>query len=133
MLDSGKNLFRKGFANPNSPLFIKVEQFRPTPKQVTDLIHKAGGKAFLAHPYQYAFTDIFEMINKLRKECDLDGIEVYHSSFTKQEMTNLEKYTKNNKLYMSGGSDYHGTRKPEKSLKTGCNNLFIEKKILSWL
>lgn len=133
MLDSVKNLFRKGFANPESPLFINVSNFRPTPMEVTKLIHYAGGKAFLAHPYQYAFNDILNMITNLRKECELDGIEAYHSSFTHEQMMEMQEYAKENNLYVSGGSDYHGTIKPEINLKTGCNNLSITKDILKWL
>ena len=133
MLDSVKNLFRFGFTNPDSPLFVDVEKFRPLPKEVTDIIHEAGGKAFLAHPYQYAFSDILDMITSLREECELDGVEAFHSSFTLDQMITLQEYAKKNNLYISGGSDYHGTVKPEISLKTGCDNLHISKNILEWL
>lgn len=73
---------------------MDVSKFRPTPKQLTDPIHKAGGKAFLAHPYQYAFNDILDMISELRKECELDGIEAFHSSFTIDEIITLQEYAK---------------------------------------
>ena len=133
LLSNLRFLFREGFANPESKLFVNVEQFRPTPKEVTILIHKAGGKAFLAHPYQYAFKNILDMITELRQECNLDGVEAFHSSFTIDQMIELQDYAKKNNLYISGGSDYHGTMKPEISLKTGCNNLHISKNILEWL
>lgn len=133
MLSSVGFLFRNGFTNPESPLFIDVSAYRPSPKQITDLIHKSGGIAFLAHPYQYPFSNTLEMIDELRKECDLDGVEAYHSSFTIDQMLTLEEYAKKNKLYISGGSDYHGKIKPEISLKTGCCNLHISKNILEWL
>jgi len=133
MVDSVKNLFRLGFANPESPLFVDVARFRPTPKEVTDLIHKSGGKTFLAHAYQYAFNNTLDMITELRQECELDGVEAFHSSFTLDQMLELQEYAKKNKLYISGGSDYHGIVKPEISLKTGCNNLHISKNILEWI
>lgn len=133
ILDNLRFLFRKCIANPGSELFVDVSKFRPTPKEITDLIHKAGGKTFLAHPYQYSFNNILDMITGLRKECDLDGVEAFHSSFTLDQMISLQEYAKKNNLYISGGSDYHGTVKPEVSLKTGCNNLHISKNILEWL
>lgn len=133
LLDNIRFLFRNGISNPESPLFVDITDFRPTPKQITDLIHKAGGKAFLAHPYQYAFNDILEMITDLRNECDLDGVEAFHSSFTIDQMIALQEYAKKNNLFISGGSDYHGTAKPEIKLKTGCNNLHISKNILEWI
>lgn len=132
-LDDRRFLFRNGFANPESSLFIDVSSFFPTPKEITNLIHAAGGKAFLAHPYQYSFNDTLEMISMLRKECELDGIEAFHSSFTINQMNILNDYAKQNDIFVSGGSDYHGTVKPEISLKTGCNNLNISKNILTWI
>ena len=133
ILDNRRFLFRNGFANPASPLFVDFSSFRPTPKEVVDLIHTAGGKAFLAHPYQYSFDNIPQMITELLEECPLDGVEAFHSSFTPAQMLELKEYAKKNNLYVSGGSDYHGTRKPEISLKTGCNNLNINKNTLEWI
>lgn len=133
ILDELRFLFRKGSANPESPIFVDVSKYRPTPKETTDLIHNAGGIAFLAHPYQYAFEDILEMITDIRKECNLDGVEAFHSSFTIDQMITLQEYAKKNKLYISGGSDYHGSNKPGVNLKTGSDNLHISKSILEWL
>ena len=133
ILDNIRILFRKCIANPDSELFVDVSKYRPSPKEITDLIHKSGGRAFLAHPYQYAFDNILDMITELREECELDGVEAFHSSFTLDQMISLQEYAKRNNLYISGGSDYHGTVKPEISLKTGCNNLHISKNILEWL
>lgn len=45
--------FRKGLANPKSIYFVNRIEFRPKYKEVIDIIHKAGGKAFLAHPFEY--------------------------------------------------------------------------------
>ena len=133
ILDNLTTLFRNGFANPESLIYVDVGKYRPTPKQITDLIHKAGGLAFLAHPYQYYFENILDMITLLRKDCDLDGVEAFHSTFTVEQTLILQEYAKKNKLYISGGSDYHGKRRPEISLKTGNDNLHISKNILEWL
>lgn len=133
LLESVKNFFRLGVSNPESKLFVDTSMFHPNPKEVVNIIHKAGGKAFLAHAWQYAFEDTLKMIDDLRKTVDLDGVEAFHSSFTLDQMITLQEYAKKNKLYISGGSDYHGTIKPEISLKTGCNNLHISKNILEWI
>ena len=47
--------YRKGLANPKSTYFMNHIEFRPKYKEVIDIIHKAGGKAFLAHPFEYQF------------------------------------------------------------------------------
>ena len=39
--------FRKGLANPESIYFVNRIEFRPKYKEVIDIIHKSGGKAFL--------------------------------------------------------------------------------------
>lgn len=61
----------------------------------------------------------------------IDGIEVYHSSFTKEEMKELEKYCKKNNLYISGGSDCHGDKKPDRKIGIGYNNLNISEDVIS--
>ncbi len=122
LLHSIKNFFRLGISNPDSPLFVDVAKFRPTPMEITNLIHSTGGKCFLAHPWQYAFPDVLVMIDELRSECDLDGIECFHSTFSKDEMDKLVEYARSNNLLISGGSDFHGTLKPDIKLGTGTNN-----------
>ena len=43
---------------------------------------------------------------------NFDGLECCHSGFNKEEMECIVNFCKTNKLYMSGGSDYHGKAKP---------------------
>ena len=108
-------------------------EFRPPYKEVIDIIHKAGGKAFLAHPFEYKFKDTIEFINDLRKEKELDGIECFHPSANQEQRNILVDYAKNNNLYISGGSDYHGSPKPDIEIGVGRGDLNIPKEILNWL
>ena len=108
-------------------------EFRPPYKEVIDIIHKAGGKAFLAHPFEYKFKDTIEFINDLRKEKELDGIECFHPSANQEQRNILVEYAKNNNLYISGGSDYHGSPKPDIEIGVGRGDLNISKEILNWL
>ena len=125
--------FRKGLANPKSIYFVNRIEFRPKYKEVVDIIHKSGGKAFLAHPYEYKFEDTIGFINDLRKEKELDGIECFHPSANIENRNLLVNYAKNNKIYMSGGSDYHGDSKPDIEIGVGLGDLNISKEILEWL
>ena len=125
--------FRKGLANPESSYFMNHIEFRPPYKEVIDIIHKAGGKAFLAHPFEYKFKDTIEFINDLRKEKELDGIECFHPSANQEQRNILVDYAKNNNLYISGGSDYHGSPKPDIEIGVGRGDLSISKEILNWL
>lgn len=110
-----------------------VEQ--PIYKEVIDIIHKAGGKAFLAHPFEYKFKDTIKYIDDLREEAELDGIECFHpSSMDDDKKDILVEYARKNNLYISGGSDYHGNPKPDIEVGIGRGNLNIPKEIIEeWL
>lgn len=125
--------FRKGLANPESIYFVNRIEFRPKYKEVIDIIHRAGGKAFLAHPFEYKFKDTIEFINNLRKEKELDGIECFHPSANQEQRNILIDYAKSNNLYISGGSDYHGSSKPDIEIGVGRGDLSISKEISNWL
>ena len=127
--------FRKGLANPNSSYFMNHIEFRPKYKEVIDIIHKAGGKAFLAHPFEYKFEDTIGFINDLRKELELDGLECFHPSSAEDNKKDiLVEYARKNNLYISGGSDYHGNPKPDIEIGIGRGNLNISKEIIEeWL
>ena len=125
--------FRTGLTNPESSYFMNHVEFRPSYKEVIDIIHKAGGKAFLAHPFEYRFEDTIEFINDLRKEKELDGIECFHPSADTEKLQILLDYAKKNNLYISGGSDYHGKSKPDRKIGIGSGTSNISNEILNWL
>ena len=125
--------FRNGLANPESIYFVNRIEFRPKYKEVIDIIHKAGGKAFLAHPFEYKFQNTIEFIDDLRKEKELDGIECFHPSANQDQRNILACYAKKNNLYISGGSDYHGSPKPDIEIGVGRGDLNISKEILNWV
>lgn len=127
--------FRKGLTNPNSAFFMNKLEFYPTAQEVVEIIHQAGGKAFLAHPFEYRFEDTIGFIDNLRKEVKIDGIECFHPSAeedNKKEI--LVDYARKNSLYISGGSDYHGKPKPDIQVGIGKGNLNISKELIEeWL
>ena len=119
--------YRKKVTNPNSEYFLnRVETF-PTVKEAVDTIHKAGGMAFLAHPFEYKFENTIEFIEDLINETNLDGVECFHPSANEEQMQILVKFCKDNNLYISGGSDYHGKLKPDIQIGEGKGNLRISK------
>lgn len=127
--------FRKEITNPNSEYFLNRVGTFPKVKEVVDIIHQAGGKAFLAHPFEYKFEDTIKFINDLMQEVKLDGIECFHPSSADDDKKDiLVDYARKNKLYISGGSDYHGKLKPDIEIGTGRGNLKISKEIIEeWL
>ena len=133
--DSFNIFFRKGLANPESSYFMNHIEFRSQYREEIDIIHKAGGKAFLAHPFEYKIEDTITLIDKLREDTNLDGIECFHpSSEEKSKRDILVTYARENNLFISGGSDYHGKIKPDIDIGIGRGNLNISKSIIKqWI
>lgn len=86
-----------------------IERKKLPPKTCIELIHKAGGLAFLAHPKSLKLSqdDTFAKI-KLLKTYGLDGLEVYHSSHTQKQCEKYTKIANELGLMISCGSDFHG-------------------------
>lgn len=126
--------FRKEITNPDSPFFMPPFGM-PGHKEVVDAIHNAGGKAFLAHPFEYKFEDTIGFIDEIRKIAELDGIEVYHPSSADDDKKDiLYEYARKNNLYISGGSDFHGSPKPDIKVGVGRGNINIPKEIIEeWI
>lgn len=125
--------FRKEMTNPESQFYMKPVGI-PEHREVVDIIHKAGGKAFLAHPFEYKFEDTLGFIDKIRKEAELDGIEVFHpSAMFDNKKDILYEYARKNNLFICGGSDYHGKTKADIMVGVGRGNLNISKEfLLEW-
>ncbi len=128
------NDFRRfGLDNPNSIYYLEEKKKFPKPKfrDVADKIHEAGGLVFLAHPYEYRFENTISFIDELRKEIKLDGIECFHPSAEQDDRINtLIKYARSNNLFISGGSDYHGPKKPNIEIGAGSGTLQIPKEYI---
>lgn len=85
-------------------------------ENIIKIIHKAGGKAILAHPKEIENDyqiDITEIIKKFL-ENELDGIEIYNYIHNLQDVKKYVNLAKKYNLLTTGGSDFHGQNiKPE--------------------
>ena len=81
-------------------------QTKMTPPEAVMLIHQAGGLAVQAHPEEIGDRSL---ALKLLGALAYDGIEVYHPSAKEKE---TEKFwfrvAREQKLLITGGSDFHG-------------------------
>ncbi|QCX34326.1 PHP domain-containing protein [Caloramator sp. E03] len=119
--------------NPKHSLFLNEAETYPSLKDVVDLIHHAKGLAFLAHPFEYAFDNTFEIIENILKLVSLDGIECFHPSATVENSHELECFCKGHSLYISGGSDFHNFKR-NIGIGLSSNNLPInDELIIPWL
>lgn len=138
--DLAKLCVKYGYATSSQDAFDKYlidahNKTRQTSKglqyqECLELIKNSGGIPVLAHPKSLELSEkeflilLKEMIN-----CGLKGIEVYHSSHSKEEMNYYLEIANRYGLLISGGSDFHGkTVKPDIELGTGKdNNIKIKK------
>lgn len=129
--DSG--FTRNEVYNPKSPLYVNESSLFPNLERAIEMIHQSGGIAFLAHPFAYSSNIINELFNIIN-HYKLDGIECFYTTFTKEQSDYLVKVCEEKALYMSGGSDYHGTRKINHSLGTGRGDLCVHESIvINWI
>lgn len=103
-----------------------VPRERITPMEAVGLIHEGGGLAFFAHPMLCSMgTDSLEALVASLKEQGLDGLEAVYSTYTAKEERIVRDFAEKYALLVSGGSDFHGSNKPDICLGTGKGNLKI--------
>ena len=108
-----------------------VNRFKITPMDGVRLIKEAGGTAILAHPLLYHMSDVTlqKMVNEM-KDAGLDGIEAIYCTYSPSEERQMKRFAMDNQLLISGGSDFHGTTKPNLNLGTGYGKLYIPYEVL---
>lgn len=85
-----------------------------TVEEAIDVLHTAGGKAFVAHPQLLPEEFPVEALLKL----PFDGLECYYSRLFKKSWVEIAQAKE---WLMSGGSDFHGSVKPE--IELGCSGV----------
>lgn len=132
--ESLNSFYRTCVNNPDSPFFLDQMKDYLTVPEAAALIKKAGGKSFLAHLYGYYVEDHEDFLDSIVSLNALDGIECYHSLHSNEKTKHLLDYCKRYNLYSSGGSDYHGTLKPNVKLGESIADAKIPYDILEpWL
>lgn len=133
-LPEGKSFFRCCITNPNSPLFLDLSSAFPSVEELINAIKSADGMISIPHIFEYR-ENAEKILMHLLENYDIDIIECYYTSFSQEQTDYLleicEKYNK----FSSGGSDFHGTLRPDTALGSGKNNnLYIPKeKIEKWI
>ncbi|MBE5989623.1 hypothetical protein BXY41_103109 [Lacrimispora xylanisolvens] len=114
------------YSGPYCPRKEKI-----TPEHAMKILRDCNASPVLAHPYQYHLGDkkTEELVSYL-KEMGLHGLEVYHSSNNQYESGKLKKLAKKYQLFPTGGSDFHGTNKPDIDLGSGRGGLRISALLL---
>lgn len=105
---------------------IDLRKSSGSPEEVIKIVSKYGGITSLAHPleYSYSMPKLEKLIGELAS-LGLNGVESFYTTHSdtqvKQFKTIAEKYN----LFYTGGSDFHGTRKPGVDLGNGFGDMAI--------
>ena len=113
-------------ANKKSSFYVDESRFFKTIKQTIDIIHEADGMAFFAHPcIHHMEHDSVEKMLDYARSIELDGVEVLHAKHSIKDREFLINYANKHNIYKSGGSDYHGSPKPDIKILTGRGDLNV--------
>ena len=102
-----------------------------TAEEAVELIHAAGGIAFVAHLHLIRLSDeeLYTFLTRL-KAVGLDGIEGYYTEYTEEMQGKFRKMAHELGLMISGGTDFHAAMKPHIAIGRGTGNLEIPYEIL---
>ena len=99
--------------------------------RAVEVILASGGMPVLAHPLQYRYpqNEVIEMIEYARA-CGIRALECYYSEHSPEDQAWLLSRAEHYGLGVSGGSDFHGTRKTHIGLGTGMGDLAVPYSVL---
>ena len=77
---------------------------------------------------------VYDMQNYILDNYTIDGIECYYTTFTPKQHEEISNICKQHHLLMSGGSDFHGTCRPEVDIAKGYGNLETPTEVITnWI
>lgn len=136
----GRMLFEKGYVKSIKEAFDRyigdhkpchVPRKKISPIRAVEIIRKAGGIPILAHPVLYGFSkDKLDGLVQKLKSAGLIGIEAIYSTYSPSDERDIRALAKKYDLLISGGSDFHGSNKPDIDLGSGKGHLFVPDTVL---
>lgn len=131
--NSSKTFYREYMSDPKTPLYVEMDDFVPDFETASNLVRQAGGLVFIPHIFEYK-DNSEAILDYILKNCKIDGIECYYTTFTYEQHNRVIDICQKRNLLVSGGSDFHGTCKPNVDIGTGFGNLQIPvSAVSSWI
>lgn len=129
--ESVSDAFRR-LLSPKGGFYVPPK--RPDAFEVIRFIKSIGAVAVLAHPFLNLKTP--EALREFLEQavvCGLDGMETLYPLFDEETTRIAEEIADEFGLKHSGGSDFHGTAKPDIHLGTGRGDLAVPAEYLACL
>jgi 3',5'-nucleoside bisphosphate phosphatase len=130
-----KQMVKKGFVQSVSGAFDNylatgkpayVEKYRVDCDRALEVIRNAGGLPVLAHPVLLDIKDeVLEKLIVCLKERGLKGIEAYYPEQSPDLTARYTRIADRHGLLITGGTDFHGSIKPEIKMGSGRGNFSV--------
>ena len=116
--------FKKYLGN-DKPAY--VDKYRIDCARAIQIITNAGGIPVLAHPYLIPMKNekMLEALIVTLKEMGLKGIESYYPEHPPDLIARYNEMADRYNLLTTGGTDFHGSIKPEIKMGSGKGDLYI--------
>ncbi|MBM7865317.1 PHP domain-containing protein [Heliobacterium gestii] len=104
------------YLGSGKPAYVKKE--RLLPEEGIALLRRAGGIPVLAHPVflpEQSYSELLRLLQRL-KAAGLAGIEAYYPEHSFDDIRKFVRLAAEIGLYVTGGSDFHGSGKPSARL-----------------
>ncbi len=110
------------------------ERLRLEPEDAIDLAHASGAVSSLAHPRSLGLDgdELDEFVAGLHAT-GLDALESEYGAYTPDVRSELSELAARHGLARTGGSDYHGTRKPGLAVGVATGDLSVDGELLDRL
>lgn len=120
------------FLGTSGAAYVAKQVF--SPEEALELLTQVKATPVLAHPgiYKFDLSTLHRLLIRL-KEHGLAGLEVLYSEHSANQVYDYSRLADKLDLVITGGSDFHGTVKPNIHLGTGKDNLDIPYSVLEGL
>ena len=106
---------------------------RPDAIKTIRLLHEIGVVSVLAHPLLSLSEAALREVLDEAVPAGLDAMETHYSTYTEEETETAVRLAREFSLLESGGSDFHGDRKPDIAIGRGRGNLAVPSTLASAL
>jgi hypothetical protein len=129
--ESIDDAFERYLANDRPAYVSKARLSGP---EVAALARDSGGVAVLAHPFSLGLEgpELARVVGELA-EAGFGGIEAVYGRYSPRQRTELGHLARRFDLVATGGSDHHGTIKPDLRVGTGQGDLKVSDRVLGLL
>jgi hypothetical protein len=111
-----------------------VPKARLAPDEAASLARASGGVAVLAHPFTLGLgpSELGQAVAELAA-AGFSGLEAIYGRYSPDQRQGLTTMAQRNGLVPTGGSDHHGSTKPDLSVGRGTGDLHVPDSVLTRL